>query len=261
MSYYLLDHRNPHGEHFYRERRRCKHGHERWHLGGVHSTEQDADLHGVDGGAEAIARYAASTSRSVSWHASTDSDSTVEMLPPHFTGWHVRGYNRCGLGVEQSYRAHTWRNLPAGWRAGTINQTARYLATQIRSHPDRRLFRLDRPLTLAEADRGKYGLIAHSTLDPGRRSDPGSGYEWDQLLTSIRALLTGRTAPPEDHMPRYVRIKGDRRLYVAYPSELVSISYDVYKQAGAWFAGRKLWDSQDITELPADHPVAQLPKR
>lgn len=263
MSYYLLDHRNPHGEHFYRTRRRCSHGHDRWHLGVLHSTEQDADLHGIDGGAEAIARYAASTPRQVSWAASTDSDSTVEMLPPHFTGWHVRGYNRCGLGVEQSYRAHTWASLPAGWRSGTIEQTARYFAAQIRAHPDRRQFRLDRPLTKAEADRGKFGLVAHATLDPGRRSDPGSAYDWDQLLDTIRGLLLGRTTTTdqEDDV-QYVRIEGDGRMFAfTGGGELVALDYNTFKAGGQLLRGRKVYENPDVIKVGRDHWLAELPRR
>lgn len=116
------------------------------------------------------------------------------------------------------------------------------------------------------AVRGTAALMARLNRNPAwlcghkewtsRKIDP-AGIDMSKARIDVERAMN----PEKDDMPRYVRIKGDRRLFVAYPHELVSISYDVYKQAGAWFAGRKLWDSQDITELPPDHPVAQLPKR
>lgn len=194
MTYYLYD-RPPREKHWHDRRRTCRHGippEMLPHLIVVHTTEQDADLDGHDHGAEAIADYARTTTRDVSWHASIDSDSTIPMLPPETVAWHVRNYNTCGWGAEQACKATTWERLPDWWRAGTIAQLARTAVDEIlAAHPVRDRWRLDRQLTRAEADAGAFGFVGHARLDPDRRSDPGAGYEWDRLLRSVRHLLEG----------------------------------------------------------------------
>lgn len=193
-SYHLLD-RPVREKHWHDRRRTCRHGvasDDLPHLYVMHTTEQHPDLQGVDGGAEAIAEWCRTTTTDVSWHLSTDSDSRIPMLPDRAVAWHVRGYNRCGYGTEQATKAHMWDDLPDWWTRGTIVQSANGIwRLSLADHPARDRFRLARPLTKAEADAGLFGFVAHSTLDPGRRSDPGDSYDWHLLLSTVRRIKEG----------------------------------------------------------------------
>lgn len=186
MTPYLLEHRNPHGPHFYTARRgsvlACV----------VHIT---AGLQGhpdqADSSAERTARYAATTDRPVSWHSGSDTDSFLQLLPPDHTAFHVKGYNSRTYGHEISKRDISWADEDPVWVADTLQTCAdglRPVLQQLRV-PARRASRaeLDRAIQVG----GKpVGLIDHSRLDPARRQDPGADFPWDRFLK----LLT--PAPP-----------------------------------------------------------------
>lgn len=173
MSTYLEQHGQR--EHWYETRQN------EVTLGVIHTAEMVPDLEGADDAGERLANYAATTTRSVSWHDTTDRDSHIEMLPLSFTAWHARGYNSRSVGVEQALYAHSWPSLSASQREEFIGQTAHAVARWVREFdlPLRRL-------TRAQADAGMKGLVAHGTLDPDRRSDPGPEFPWDLLM-----LVTG----------------------------------------------------------------------
>ena len=176
---------NTHGPKHYTGRRECRHGYapgDLPHLVVVHTAESLPDWTPPDYGAENVAAYASSTHRDVSWHATVDSDSAIRMLPDTYTGWHVRGYNSCSVGVEIATQAHQWTNAPTEWVEAIVDRAARVVADWCQRHniPAQRI-------TAAGAT-GR-GIVAHSDLDPSRRFDPGSAFPWDQFLTRVQHHL------------------------------------------------------------------------
>lgn len=183
MSYYLLEHGQR--EHWYKTRQN------EVTLGVIHTAEMAPDLDGADDAGERLNRYAATTDRSVSWHDTSDRDSHVEMLPLSYTGWHVRGYNSRSVGLEQALYARSWPLLTPEQRREFIEQAAHAVARWVRE------FDLPlRVLTRAQADANQKGLVAHATLDPARRSDPGAAFPWAELLLVSAELLGVSPAQP-----------------------------------------------------------------
>lgn len=206
MAYYLLDHRNPHGDHFYTTRRG------RILAIVVHITAGLEDLDATDDhSAENTARYAATTDRPVSWHSGSDADSVVNLLPATYTAFHVRGYNSTTYGHEISKATTDWRNMPPTWFARTLANAARHLRGVADAYdvPLRKATRgdLDRAITNGGPP---VGFISHAELDPDRRTDPGvvrnvgDTFPWSRFL----ALMGATTPTPEDDdMPATYRIK------------------------------------------------------
>lgn len=199
MGFYLLDHRNPHGDHFYETRRgsvlACV----------IHVTAGlQGEPTGVDRSAEQTAKYAATTDRAVSWHSGSDRDSSLLLLPDSYTAFHVKGYNSRTIGHEISKRDTTWADEDPGWVTHTLEHAAACLRP--------RLLALKIPLRIAtkdELDRaiatnGKpVGLIGHAPLDPTRRTDPGQDFPWARFLSLLTA--SGPALPKR----RYTAVAGD----------------------------------------------------
>ena len=197
MSYYLLDHPNPNGSHFYPSRRGTV------LAVVVHVTAGLEDLDGgVDRSAEATARYAATTDRAVSWHSGSDTDSSLDLLPAGFTAFHCKGYNSRTFGHEISKRSADWRNMPEWWGAATLHHAAKRLAVVARELgiPARHATRSE--LDDAIARNGQpVGFVGHHQLDPARRSDPGlvSGadtFPWQRFLGLVSGFMSPAPTTP-----------------------------------------------------------------
>lgn len=167
MGYYLLDNRNPHGPHFYPTRRQPL----RVIVLHITASIEDLGMVGSDVSAEQTARYAANTTRQVSWHGGSDSDSHLLLLPASYTAFHVQGYNSSTYGWEISKSDITWRDEPDDWVEATLRQAADGLRP-IAAAYDIPL----RLLTKAQVDAGMKGFTYHSRLDPTRRTDPGPDF-------------------------------------------------------------------------------------
>lgn len=180
---YLLEHRNPHGDHFYTSRNRPLLAIV------VHITAglQDTNLSGPDLSAENTARYCATTDRQVSWHSGSDTDTWVQLLPDSYTAWQVQNYNSSTYGHEISKLTDRWAGSDKEWVRRTLTVAARGLGPIARHHriPFRRASR-------AELDRAirnggpPVGFVAHADLDPTRRTDPGPDFPWQTFLTLAR---------------------------------------------------------------------------
>lgn len=180
-DWYLLSNPNPAGNFWYPTRK------DPVRLIVVHTAESLPDFNPPDMGAENVARYASTTTRHVSWHATVDSDSTIMMLPDSYTAWHVRGYNSQSLGVEMATQASKWLASPDAWRYAILGRTADLVRSWCEKFdiPARRL-------TRDQADAGEKGIVAHATLDPTRRTDPGPAFPWAWFIASVGTKL----APP-----------------------------------------------------------------
>lgn len=202
-GFYLLDHhrnRNrqpgPAGEAdtrpWYETRRICHHGILGPHLIVIHDPETLPDFTPPYAEAERVAAYGATTTRA-SWHDSVDADSIIPMLPATFTAWHVRGFNRCGIGLEIGAEADTWDRAPEAWLEGVIDNAARRTAQHAVAFniPPTLLFEPGRRYT-SQLDPGPvFGLIGHHPLDPTRRTDPGFTFPWDRFAGLVATYMEG----------------------------------------------------------------------
>lgn len=185
MTFYLLDHPNPTGPNYYTTRRN------KLIAIVVHVTAglEDLDLIAPDLSCENVCHYAATTTRDVSWHSGSDSDTWIDLLPYSYTAWQCVNYNSSTAGHEISKLTTDWRNMPAEWVRRTITIAALGLGRKARENgiPIRKA-------TKAEVDKAianggpPVGFISHHELDPDRRTDPGwvngiDTFPWDTFLS------------------------------------------------------------------------------
>lgn len=165
-------------------------------FGVIHTAENLPDFRVPDLGAEAVAKYGATTERA-SWHDTVDSDSWIRMLPHSYTAFHVIGYNSPSAGLEIATQAAKWVDTPLGWRLAILENTAAWVAYCHQAHGFPIVL-----LTKAQVDAGTRGFTYHSRLDPTRRSDPGDAFPWSWVETRAKALVAA--APPPPVSPIYV---------------------------------------------------------
>jgi hypothetical protein len=202
MGFYLLDRRNPYGDHFYPTRNKPL-------LAIVgHITAGLEDLDTVDDhSAENTAAYAGNTDRDVSWHSGSDTDSWVNLLPATYTAWHVVNYNSCTYGHEISKKHTDWRVMSPDWVTKTLRNAAvgpdgsgglRKVALENRI-PLRKATRAELDREIANFNAGRpwtpVGFISHAELQPADRTDPGlvgriDTFPWDRFF----AFMTGPTS-------------------------------------------------------------------
>lgn len=204
MGFWLLDHPNPYGKFYYSSRNACRHGiapDKLPHLAVVHTAESLPDFTLPDTSGESLAKYASSTTRSVSWHATVDSDGPIPMLPDTYVGFHVINYNSCSVGMEIATKASGWAVSDPLWQARILDQAANQVAWWCKTYS-----LSVRRLTKAEADTGARGIVDHARLDPERRTDPGPAFPWDVFLQSVSAKMgaTGYIDKPD--WPDYAKV-------------------------------------------------------
>lgn len=157
----------------------------------VHTPENIVDLRPPDDGAENVARFISTrTDAAGSYHSIADSDSVVRVGRYE---WQMfgegTGGNRWALHLAGACKAHQWETLPEWWVVATIRNMARE-ARQMADwvHQETGVFVPAEPITAAQYRRGEPGFISHGELDPGRRSDPGKEFPWDQFLADYAEL-------------------------------------------------------------------------
>ena len=203
-GWYLLEHHknrnrpeggvagDPLTKPWYSTRRTCQHGYNRPHLIVIHTPETIEDFTPPYDEAERVAKYGAQTTLA-SWHDTIDADSIIPMLPPTYTAWHVRGFNRCAIGMEIGAKATSWKRAPDAWVKGVVENAA-YRAAQHAATfeiPARLLFAPGKRYSSAINPTG-LGFVSHHALDPSRRTDPGFDFPWDKFITRVRAHLDGK---------------------------------------------------------------------
>lgn len=180
----------------------------------VHTAESTPDYVAFDGGAEAVARFIQGRSDPGSYHDLADSDSCLNLVPYGAEAYHDgTGSNRHSYGVSVATRADVWPLAPREWRDGAIRQAAaaaaRYAAWARSAHgvviPARRI-------TRAQSEQRVPGFISHGERDPGRRTDPGAQFPWDDFLAEFARLTSQPTTNPGDVMNKDQEAKLDRVL-------------------------------------------------
>lgn len=219
MGYYLLDHRNPHGDNFYTSRR-----------GKIlaivtHITAGLEDLDTVDDhSAENTARYAATTDRSVSWHLGSDTDTGFHLLPAEYVAFHVRNYNTHTIGHEISKKHADWRTMSKEWIEDTLREAAELAAPVAKRWgiPARHANKAELDREIARGSAGQpVGFIDHWQLDPTRRVDPGKvdstdTFPWADYLRRIQSINNPAPATPakdEDDMMFIITPNGEGGAY------------------------------------------------
>lgn len=198
-GYYLIDHPNPHAKpdrdgryHGYATRRsavRCI---------VIHTAENTPDTVAADGGAEAVARYQARVERPSSYHDLVDSDSHVQMLPWDHTAFHASNANAWSIGLSMATKAHLWPSMPPRWTEATLNNLATVAAAAVRwAKANYGITIPTMTISKHAAYNGTAGFIAHGTLDPGRRTDPGATFPWGRFLSKTSKKL-GQQPPIGD---------------------------------------------------------------
>ncbi len=171
----------------------------------VHCTAgvEDLSMSGTDSSAENTARYAGTTTRQVSWHAGNDSDSIIELLPPHYVAWHTIGYHDATYGHEISKRHMTWTGMPAAWVTATLTLAAQHMGKIARDAgiPFRHISKEQLDKAIAAGDPSMGGFVGHRQLDPTRRTDPGTDFPWERFLTMARGETTTNPIEEEDVTP------------------------------------------------------------
>lgn len=175
-GFYLLDNKNPNGKKYYATRKSAV----KYIV--IHTAENLPDQDGVDGGAEAIARYLATTDRDASAHEAVDTDSFVRLLPDDHTAWHAKGYNANGWGLEICTQAAKWSALKPEYREALYRQAA--------ARARRAALELGVPPVRTSVG-GPAGFLSHAEIDPTRRSDPGKGFDWDYFMGLVQLKQVG----------------------------------------------------------------------
>lgn len=143
---------------------------------GVHTTEGGRALN--------TARWQAHDAAAPSsYHVIAEAEGLVRTLDDVAVAFGIAGFNTPTLQLSFAGRAADWGNNPARDRRA-LAHAARQAAAWCAAY--------DIPvrwITRAQADAGARGFVRHSTMDPGRRSDPGDGFPATTFFDLIRQHL------------------------------------------------------------------------
>lgn len=157
----------------------------------IHTAESILDQIGEDTGAEDVARFIANRSDYGSYHTLADSDSTVRLVPFDAEAYGDRtGSNYHAIHISFACKAAGWAGMSAEKRAAMIHHGALAAAEAatwlLKNHsvavPAMRISR-------ADSERRLPGFISHAERDPGRRSDPGEAFPWDDFFFEFVTIM------------------------------------------------------------------------
>lgn len=194
MSFYLLENQKPTDYPQFRTARR--NGRKPTGTCVVHTAENTIDLEGVDSGAESVARFIAHRPGPGSYHFITDSDSLIFMAPASYEVWHDTATNNFSYGGSMAVQAGKWHTIPKERADRIVKNCAAGFASFARwLKAEHGITIPAERITRAEAHAGKPGFLGHGDSDPGRRSDPGAGFDWDLFLAEFARLTTDGVVP------------------------------------------------------------------
>lgn len=192
--YTLLDNPNPHQRQYRNPRRETPSG-----VVVVHTAENWPDDDGIDGGAEAVAAWLSRRTDAGSYHRLCDSDSIVACVPWWYEAWHDgTGSNRHSVGISAATRADQWPWMSPAWRDGCVFNMALAAADYANwLEAEHGIVIPARRISRAESEARVPGFISHAERDPGRRSDPGDAFPWEQFLGTYAWLRAGAPHTPD----------------------------------------------------------------
>lgn len=155
----------------------------------VHTAESATDFLGPDPGAEAVARYFATTDRYASYHHISDSDSSIQLAPWSAETWHDTGTNNHSVGISAAIRCADWKKLGARGELIVKRMAAGAAAYAKWLKQNYGITIPARKITRAQARAKVPGFLGHGTSDPGRRSDPGVDFDWALFFAEFSRLL------------------------------------------------------------------------
>jgi len=185
MTAYLYTKNNPHAP--MRENGKRFWGHPERFNGldsirciGVHTGE----INPSPASGEAIARYLRDQASSpASYHYTNDSDSEVTLLPDIAVAFGIRSFNTPTLHMSFATHANMWGDYPV-WDSAALLRAARKAAEWVDKY--------DIPvrwLSSSQAWGGHKGFVRHSTMDPSRRTDPGTSFPTSRFFSLIKTEL------------------------------------------------------------------------
>lgn len=205
MSAYLIDH--PPVQRQFKERGAKPTG-----LIVVHTAESTPDWVDHDTGAEGVARFIQGRSDFGSYHLIVDSDSIVLLVPLHLQAYgDGTGSNPIAVHVSAATQAAKWAAAPDEWRRETVRNMAEASARAARWLKDEHGITVPaKRVTKARSDDGQPGFIPHGDRDPGRRSDPGTGFPWAVFLDDFTSAM--HPAPKTPSITAALESTGDERV-------------------------------------------------
>jgi hypothetical protein len=164
----------------------------------IHTAENAADIVLPDSGAEGVANFIARRGDPGSYHSVVDSDSIVRVGHYHWEMFHEgTGGNRWSLGLAFACRSAQWPMLPERWYVGALRNAAieaANMALWVESSIE--VIVPAKRITASEYRSGRPGFVGHAELDPGRRSDPGLEFPWEEFLAYYAAETATVGGPP-----------------------------------------------------------------
>lgn len=234
----------------------------------IHTAESATDFTGADSGAESVARYFCNASRYASYHVICDADSTIQLVPWASEAWHDTGTNNHSVGISGAIQCKHWDELE-----GRGERIVKRMAQAAADYADwlEAKYGIDVParkISRTQSRNRVPGFLAHGTSDPGRRTDPGSEFDWDLFLAEYTKARGGIVAPVGSVKPKpggkgaWTR-KPDGRLMSEAPKsygelfvdgdfEEVSVGALQILLYGAGYRNNEVWDGDDGTRTWKD---------
>lgn len=129
----------------------------------LHTAETPA----TSSSARSVAEWQSRATVPSSYHVLVDSTTTMRTVNDRDTAFHVARFNSGALGLSFATKASDW-NVNRRWDSQALERAA------VTARQWQALYSIPaRWLTRPEASRGVKGFVRHSTMDPGRRGDPG----------------------------------------------------------------------------------------
>lgn len=204
----------------------------------LHTAESIMDAVGPDTGAENVAKYIRRRDTPGSYHDLGDSDSSIQLVDYGDEAYQDgTGSNPFALSISFACRGTDWPKMSSERREAFLRQGAIAFARQQawlaeNGYPLTRL----RRVTKTQSDRGESGFISHGDRDPGRRSDPGRDFPWNEWFLACLAATTASPVNQEDDMPIIARGSSSKK----YLTDLLTMkrwirsgaTVDALKKAG-----------------------------